>query len=238
MYAPTSAGHAAQEAARAVAQETIDEKLVARAEEWLIKEAGNRREAIRLSEGFAVTAQTAGLLALHQQLRQQREYPCLGTFISALWNCRCREKIIVYPHDTTNLHWLGTYLSSHKVLIMQGTAGQYMGLGAAGPIITPESARSRTGNNAKGTIIIADTAGHFTEWHGIRLSITTTTQDIGEHFDGKLVGQGTYKRNATLKAYVDRLLVLAKDDPLTIEQEFGDGIAITAEIKRLVGGEK
>ena len=212
-YLPKAAGHAAREESRHVAQGTIDE-LVKKAEQWFDDGKWYGR-AVEMTRGIETTAHTAGILALHPTLTQHRLYWTLGFFISALWNHRCPEKIITYNHNTPNVKYIGFHLPQNKILINKGNTGDWIGHGATGIIINQGNTGDWVGEEATGTIIAVVPTG------------------ISGHFSGTRITAQAYKRNAALKTYVDRLLALAKDDPPAIEQEFGDGIAITERINEL-----
>ena len=218
MYLPTCAGHATREAARTVAQDTIDEKLVALAKAWC--ESGNgdwEEEAKQHAKMTATTAGMTGLLAMHPELKK---YSCLGYLISKLWNESCPEKIISYTYNNPDISWIGDELPIEKTLIIAGNSGYGCGSDAEGTIVLAGHAEDDIGNRGRGIII------------------ATRPAVIHRTFHGTHIAQEQYNQNAPLKAYIDRLIAAATEDPGAAEREFGDGIKITKRINELVGGSR
>ena len=143
-YLPTSAGHTAREATRAITQETIDELLVERAHTWLLESRNWYNEASQMTKEIKTTASIASMLVFHPILRQHPRYENIGTFISALWNEHCPETIIVYPHITPDVKWIGEALPVDKILIITGEVSSTFGFNARGIVITQNAIRSPT----------------------------------------------------------------------------------------------
>ena len=216
-YSPVSAGYAAHEEPRGVEQGSINEKLVVLAEEWLDKRNYRATSTLahELTTDVRTTAACAGLLAIHPRLTQHATYEYLGEFISCLWNERCPETTIVYPHETPGLIWLGNELAPQKMLIIQGDAGRYFGMFAQGPII------------------IANDAGKEYDWYGTGPNNMLTPTCVYKHARGERRKKVVDRWNGPLKEYVDRLIALAQGDPFAIEAMFGDGNAINRDVKLL-----
>ena len=267
MYAPTAAGHATKEAARQVAQGDISE-LVEAAKIWL-DDNGWQEKAPTMVSGLETTAQAAGALAIHPQLKSHINYRSLGIFISKLYNDCCPESIITYPHDTPDIGMIGHRLKKKKTLIITGRVGEMAGMEAKGSIIINGDAGDNAGFSAYGPIIIT---GHAGRWAGREtkgpLIITGTTQErtaeyaqgpviftgsacenngfrargpiialrpmeIDKAFCGTLITQEQYEKNVGLKAYVEQVLAVTKNDPLAIAATIGNGIKMADKIKLL-----
>ena len=172
-----------------------------------------------MTAGITTSAWEAAFLSRHMRLWEVTNRHLLGNFISALWNHRCPENVIVCPYSMYDFVNVGFALPAHKTLVLTHIGGfGCTGVYSSGTIVARQGLNKHDGYGAKGVFI------------------TPRMTKLAKEFRGTHVAADECPKGSPLRAYVDALLDPQRNDPVAFEQEFGTSKEIAAKIKRLIGG--